>query len=171
MQAARCLLLRRRPQAQRQAQELCPGAYRPWARGVFPDRAGNRVLCIGRQTRNRGRTRQAPRSHHCALPASPHPSAGSTGSGGVFTAWCLQHFHEEPQHTLPGAEEHLCNESLSPAAPTSDCCVSLFSKAKGRYQPYPSAQTFLRVLLQDVICLLLLPNLPLGLLENPDLQA
>ena len=47
----------------------------------------------------------------------------------------------------------------------------MFSKAKGRYQRYPSAQTFLRVLLQDVIRLLLLPNLPLGLLENPDLQA
>ncbi|CAI9153687.1 unnamed protein product [Rangifer tarandus platyrhynchus] len=48
-----CLLRRRGPQAQRQAQELCPGAYRPWARGVLPDRAGNRVPCIGGQTRNR----------------------------------------------------------------------------------------------------------------------
>ena len=110
-------------------------------------------------------TREAPRSYHCELPASPHPSAGSKGSGKPLT------FAQRAGRTLLGAEEHLFNESLSPAAPTSDCCLSLFSKTKGRCQRYPSSQTFPRVLLQGVIHLLLLPDLPLGLLENPELQA
>lgn len=112
-----------------------------------------------------GPSREAPRSYRCVLPASPHPSAGSKGSGKPLT------FGLRAGRTLPGAEEHLFNESLSPAAPTSDCCLSLFSKTKGRCQRYPSSQTFPRVLLQGIIRLLLLPDLPLGLLENPELQA
>lgn len=112
-----------------------------------------------------GPTREAPRSYHCELPASPHPSAGSKGSGKPLT------FAQRAGRTLLGTEEHLFNESLSPAAPTSDCCLSLVSKTKGRCQCYPSSQTFPRVLLQGVIHLLLLPDLPLGLLENPELQA